>query len=156
MGQGSRLVQVSCADGRSFIDSGKRRSVTSRPIMFEHDPAHGSMPFAERNEAAETSSTALPWYLICTKFGKEQYHLHRQLSRRLPETLCRCLRREGGRSAPARAAQTGDRHTRTAGIAVRCARRWPPLPHQPAPVAGAPSHRPGRVTCASRPYRVDI
>jgi hypothetical protein len=28
------------------------------PIMFEHDPAHGSMPFAERNEAAETCQGA--------------------------------------------------------------------------------------------------
>jgi hypothetical protein len=32
------------------------------------------------------SAAALAWYLIRTKPGKEQY-LHRELSRRLPETF---------------------------------------------------------------------
>ena len=54
--------------------------------MFEHNPALGSMPFAERNEPVGMSPTALPWYLIRTKSGKEQY-VHRELSRRLPETF---------------------------------------------------------------------
>jgi len=54
--------------------------------MFEHNPAPGSTPFAERNEAVGTSETAHPWYLIRTKSGKEQY-VHRELSRRLPETF---------------------------------------------------------------------
>jgi transcription antitermination factor NusG len=54
--------------------------------MFKHNPALGSMPFAERNEVVGMSPTALPWYLIRTKSGKEQY-VHRELSRRLPETF---------------------------------------------------------------------
>ena len=54
--------------------------------MFEHDPAHGSTPLAERNGTVDMSATALAWYLIRTKSGKEQY-LHRELSRRLPETF---------------------------------------------------------------------
>ena len=54
--------------------------------MFEHSPAHGSTPFAERNETVGMSATAPPWYLIRTKSGKEQY-VHRELSRRLPETF---------------------------------------------------------------------
>src|ERR1700694_788841 len=54
--------------------------------MFEHNPAHGSTPLAGRNETVGMSATAPPWYLIRTKSGKEQY-VHRELSRRLPETF---------------------------------------------------------------------
>jgi transcription antitermination factor NusG len=54
--------------------------------MFEHNPAHESTSFAERNETVGMSATAPPWYLIRTKSGKEQY-VHRELSRRLPETF---------------------------------------------------------------------
>src|SRR6266446_3169191 len=54
--------------------------------MFESDPAHGATPFAERNGTVDMSATPLAWYLIRTKSGKEHY-LHKQLSRRLPETF---------------------------------------------------------------------
>jgi transcription antitermination factor NusG len=55
--------------------------------MFDHNPAPGSTPpFAERNETVGMSATGLAWYLIRTKSGKEQY-VHRELSRRLPETF---------------------------------------------------------------------
>jgi len=54
--------------------------------MFEHNPAHESTSFAEGNETVGRSATAPPWYLIRTKSGKEQY-VHRELSRRLPETF---------------------------------------------------------------------
>ena len=55
--------------------------------MFDHNPAPGSTPpFAERNETVGMSTTGLAWYLIRTKSGKEQY-VHRELSRRLPETF---------------------------------------------------------------------
>ena len=32
--------------------------------MFEHDPARGSTPLAERNGTVDMSATALAWYLI--------------------------------------------------------------------------------------------
>src|SRR5258708_23942729 len=54
--------------------------------MFEHNPTHGCSPLAERNKTVDMSAAALAWYLIRTKSGKEQY-VHRELSRRLPETF---------------------------------------------------------------------
>jgi transcription elongation factor/antiterminator RfaH len=51
--------------------------------MFEHN---GGPPFAGSDETVGMSATALAWYLIRTKPGKEQY-VNRELSRRLPETF---------------------------------------------------------------------
>jgi len=61
--------------------------------MLEHNPASGSTPpSAENNQTVNMSASGLAWYLIRTKSGKEQY-VHRELSRRLPETFMPMLER---------------------------------------------------------------
>jgi transcription elongation factor/antiterminator RfaH len=55
--------------------------------MFEHNRApEFALPVAGSHETVGLSATALAWYLIRTKSGKEQY-VHKELSRRLPETF---------------------------------------------------------------------
>ena len=52
--------------------------------MFEHNPALGSTPFAERNETVGMSPTPTSLVFDPHQVRKEQY-VHRELSRRLPE-----------------------------------------------------------------------
>jgi transcription antitermination factor NusG len=55
--------------------------------MFEQNSMPGfTLTVAESKQSAGASVTGLAWYLLRTKSGKEPY-VHRELSRRLPETF---------------------------------------------------------------------